>query len=82
MEVKEIRRLTPIDLKNKKFIPDSMWEGERNWVGIYARQVGTSNYGVDSVNEEEAQAMDGKDYSEWFEWYPEDLLELQKQYLQ
>ena len=36
MEVKEMRRLALIDLKNKKFVPDSMWEGERTWVGIYA----------------------------------------------
>lgn len=82
MEVKEMRCLALIDLKNKKFVPDSMWEGERAWVGIYARPVGTPKYGVDPDNEEEAQAMDGKDYSEWFEWYPEDLLELQKQYPQ
>lgn len=82
MEVKEMRRLALIDLKNKKFVPDSMWEGERTWVGIYARPVGTPKYGVDPDNEEEAQAMDGKDYSEWFEWYLEDLLELKKQYPQ
>ena len=82
MEVKEMRRLALIDLKNKRYIPDSMWEGGRNWVGIYARPIGTPKYGIDPVNEAEAQAMDGIDYAEWFEWYPEDLLELQKKYPQ
>jgi len=82
MNVKEMHRLALIDLKNKRYVPDSMWEGERTWVGIYARPVGTTKYGVDPDNEEEAQTMDGKDYSEWFEWHPEDLLELQKQYPQ
>ena len=82
MEVKEMRRLALIDLKNKRYIPDSMWEGGWNWVGIYARPIGTPKYGIAPVNEAEAQAMDGIDYAEWFEWYPEDLLELQKQYPQ
>jgi hypothetical protein len=82
MNVKEMRRLALIDLKNRRYIPDSMWEGEGNWVGIYARPVGTPKYGVDPDNEAEAQAMDGIDHAEWFEWYPEDLLELQKQYPQ
>ncbi|MDT2740972.1 hypothetical protein [Lactococcus garvieae] len=59
-----------------------MWEGEKNWVEIYTRPNGHLSIGLLPINEAEAQAMDGKDYSEWFEWYPEDLLELQKQYLQ
>lgn len=82
MEIKEMRRLALIDLRNKKYVPDSMWEGERTWVGIYARPGGTPKYGVDPDNEAEAQAMDGFGHAEWFEWNPEDLLELQKQYPQ
>lgn len=43
-----------------------MWEGEWNWVEIYARPVGTPKYmGLIPIMKHKHKLMDGIDRTEW-----------------